>query len=57
MTNLAEAAPLIFVHQVLAVKGTPVKVSGTSLYSKIKLENKVIVKQVFQVEDLLLTRY
>ena len=34
---------------------TIVKASGTSLYLKIKLENRVIVKQVFQVEDLLLT--
>ena len=34
-----------------------VKASGTSLYLKIKLENRVIVKQAFQVEDLLLTHY
>ena len=28
-----------------------------AFHLKIKLENKVIVKQVFQVEDLLLTHY
>ena len=33
-----------------------VKVSGTSLYLKIKFENEVTVKQEFQVRDLLLTR-
>ena len=38
-----------------ATAAVHVKASGTSLYLKIKFENEMIVKQEFQVRDLLLT--
>ena len=60
MTNINDTTELLKTHitdDILSLCGLKdVKASKTSLYLKIKFENKMIVKQEFQVRDLLLTR-